>query len=264
MVANGEYDLAFSLGQACACSLALRTADLQLASFPFDWLADGTLPSRVDLLIHRFDLWLEKEDFVYNGRNPINGLGMFRNKKTGLNHLHDFADGPIEASHAKVVEKYARREKRLFDLIEKSRRVLVVYINSARTGVNKAPKLEDLVDARANLSRAFPGTTFDILHFSLNKDIPFDERSVACPADGVTEIQFDYYDENTDVRYADTARAILSLGISIRDYRTDAERRAYNLNGAMKKYKVRTRFGLFLAKTKDRLFGMFGRTRSMQ
>ena len=173
MVANGEYDLAFSLGQACACSLTLRTADLQLASFPFDWLADGTLPSRVDLLIHRFDHWLEKEDFVYNGRNPINGLGMFRNKKTGLNHLHDFADG-------------------------------------------------------------------------------------------VTEIQFDYYDENTDVRYADTARAILSLGISIRDYRTEAERRAYNLNDAMKKYKVRTRFGLFLAKTKDRLFGMFGRTRSMQ
>ena len=75
MHASREYDVAFSIGQACACSITLRTANLQFASFPFDWLADGTLHSRVDLLVHRFDRWLEKEDFVYIGRNPINEIG---------------------------------------------------------------------------------------------------------------------------------------------------------------------------------------------
>ena len=65
MVAGGQYDLVFSLGQACACSLTLRTANLQLASFPLDWLADGTLPSRVDLLIRRFDHWLDRKTHRY-------------------------------------------------------------------------------------------------------------------------------------------------------------------------------------------------------
>lgn len=261
MHASREYDVAFSIGQACAYSKTLRTANLQFASFPFDWLADGTLHSRVDLLVHRFDRWLEKEDFVYIGRNPINGLGIFHNKKTGLNYLHDFADGPIEASHAKVVKKYARREKRLFDLIEKSRRVLVVYINSARTDIKKAPTLEDLVNARADLSQAFPNTTFDFVYFIMDRSIPFDERSVTAPAEGVTEIRFDYYDEKKDVKSADTAQALTSLGMSVRDYRTKAERRAYKLKADLKKYRVNTRFGLLLAKTKEQIGGILRRHR---
>ena len=79
MEAKWEYDLAFSVGQACACSLTLRTARLQFASFPFDWLASSTLTRRIDLLVRRFDHWLEKEDFIYKGKNPVNGLGSFFN-----------------------------------------------------------------------------------------------------------------------------------------------------------------------------------------
>ena len=248
MVAGGQYDLVFSLGQACACSMTLRTANLQLASFPLDWLADGTLPSRVDLLIRRFDHWLDKEDFVYNGTNPINGLGMFRNRKTGLNHLHDFDDGPIENSHAQVVAKYARREKRLFDLLEKSRRVLIVYIDSVYQGGRHTPSLEDLVKARADMSAAFPGVSFDFIHFILNKDLPYDRRAVVSPAEGITEIRFDYHDDVTDVCFAAAADALRSLGISVRDYRTKAERKAYNLKKKMKKYGVNTRLGLFFAR----------------
>ena len=259
MVAGGQYDLVFSLGQACACSLTLRTANLQLASFPLDWLADGTLPSRVDLLIRRFDHWLDKEDFVYNGTNPINGLGMFRNRKTGLNHLHDFDDGPIESSHAQVVAKYARREKRLFDLVEKSRRVLIVYIDSSRKNGLMTPSLEDIVKARADMSAAFPNASFDFIHLILDRNIPFDRRAVTNPADGVTEIRFNYHDDVSDVCYTATADALRSLGISVRDYRTKAERKAHSLKRNMEKYKVNTRFELFLAKNKDRLCSLFRR-----
>ena len=258
MNAAREYDLAFSLGQACACSMALREANLQFASFPFDWIADGTLPSRVDILVSRFDRWLEKEDFVYNGKNPVNGLGMFRNRKTGFNHLHDFSDGPIENSLAQVVAKYARREKRLFELIGNTRRVLIVYINSVQNGITCAPSLEDLVKAREDISKAFPNAAFDIVHFSLDRSIPFDRRTITTPAEGVTEIRFDYHDKATDVRCADAARALLSLGISVRDYRTKAERKAYNLKTEMKRHKVKTRLGLIVAKSKERLRSFFG------
>ena len=256
MVAGGQYDLVFSLGQACACSLTLRTANLQLASFPLDWLADGTLPSRVDLLIRRFDHWLDKEDFVYNGTNPINGLGMFRNRKTGLNHLHDFDDRPIESSHAQVVAKYARREKRLFDLIEKAKRVLLVYIDKTMPG-GKPPTVEEIVKAREDMSQAFPGADFDFIHLVYDRDVPFEQRVVSHPCNGVTEIRFNYHDDKKDVNSPMAATAILSLGVSVRDYRTKAERKAYKLGQKMKKYNVNTRFGLFLAKAKERIGGIF-------
>ena len=257
MDARIEYDVVFSIGQACACSMTLRTAHLQFASFPFDWLADGTLPTRVDILIRRFSHWLDKEDFVYNGRNPANGLGMFRNAKTEINYLHDFADDSIESSYAQVAAKYARREKRLLDLIEKARHVLVVYINATRKGLRFAPSIEDVVRARADLSRAFPNASFDVVHFTLDRGIPFEERSVTTPAEGVTEIRFNYEHEVTDVNLEEAARALLSLGISVRDYRTESERRAYNLKADLKKYNVDTRFGLFLAKAKERIGGIF-------
>lgn len=248
MEANREYDLAFSVGQACACSLTLRTAHLQFASFPFDWMAGATLASRIDLLVRRFDHWLEKEDFVYKGKNPVNGLGSFFNQRTGLTHLHDFIDGPIEQSHAQVVAKYARREKRLLDLIEKSRRVLMVHIDSAKAGTERKPNLDEIVAARADMSKAFPGVTFDFVHFALDKDRPFDRRVVTCPAEGLTEIRFDYHSDISDVDYRLAARALLSLGVAVRDYRTDEERKAHKLKRQMEKYGAKTRLGLLWAK----------------
>ena len=248
METGAVYDLAFSLGQACACTQTLRTARLQFASFPFDWISKGSLSDRVQLLIRRFEGWLEKEDFVYNGTNPINGLGMFMNRRTGLKHMHDFADGPIEASYAEVIAKYARREKRLFDLIEKSRRVLILYIDSFRGGGALAPSLEDFVKARADMSKAFPGVSFDFVHFIIERDLPFERRVVAHPAEGVIEIRFDYHDDVKDVCCDDTARALVSLGIKVRDYRTRAERKAHELKKKMKKYGVNTRLGLLFAR----------------
>lgn len=258
MNATGEYDLAFSLGQACACSMTLRKANMQFASFPFDWLAGATLPSRVDILIHHFDRWMEKEDFVYDGTNPINGLGMFHNRKTGFKHLHDFSDGPIEDSLAQVVAKYARREKRLFDLLGKSMRVLAVYIDSSNKGGRQTPSIDDLVKARADMSAAFPGVSFDFIHFILDRDTPYDRRAVDSPAEGITEIRFNYHDDETDVCFSAVADSLRSLGISVRDYRTKAERKAHNLKMNMKKYKVNTRLGLLVAKAKERLRSMFG------
>ena len=263
METKQKYDLAFSVGQACACSLTLRTAHLQFASFPFDWIADATLASRIDLLIRRFDHWLEKEDFIYRGRNPVNGLGNFFNRRTGLTHLHDFADGPIEQSHAQVVAKYARREKRLFDLIKRSRRVLLVYIDSAKTGIERWPNLDEIVTARADMSKAFPGVTFDFVHLAIDKDKPFDRRVVTCPAEGLTEIRFDYRHDISDVDHRLAAHALLSLGIAVRDYRTSQERKAHKLKRQMEKYGAKTRWDLFWAKLRAngvQIFRPFRRT----
>lgn len=257
MTANTEYDLAFSLGQACACSTTLRAARLQFASFPFDWLSNASLEERTAVLISHFENWLVKDDFVYEGKNPENGMGAFLNRRTGFKHLHDFTDGPIEQSYDGVVAKYTRREKRLLGLIERSSRVLVVYIDRARPGGKPRPSLEEIARARADIAAAFPNAKFDMIHFILDRDVPYDNRIVTSPAEGITEIRFDYHNDMTDVNCSLTSKALVALGVSVRDYRTETERRAYKLRKNMKKYNVDTRFGLFLAKAKERLCRLF-------
>ena len=257
---NEKYDLAFSIGQACACSTTLRAARLQFASFPFDWLSRASLKERIAVLVQRFDHWLDKDDFIYEGINPENGMGTFLNRRTGFKHLHDFADGPIEQSHAEVVAKYARREKRLLGLIVKSNRVLVVYLDRARPGGNPRPTTDEIIEARADIAAAFPNAAFDMIHFIMDREIPYERRIVTRPAEGVTEIRFDYHNDMTDVSHTLTSKALLALGISVKDYRTDEERKAHKLRNQMKKYGVETRWGLFWAKLRAKVPFLRGRS----
>lgn len=250
-----KYDLVFSLGAACACSMVLRRAKLQFASFPLDWIARGTPVFRAGLVASRFDGWLEKDDFEYKGTNPINGLGMFRNRRTGLEHLHDFADAPIEESYDAVREKYRRRADRLFALADKARRILCVYISR--------PSMEpvgpgDLKEVRRILSGAFPRAAVDVVHLAHAPGRSPAERLSREIADGVFQIEFDYHDPVRDVAIERAARVLSDEGFAVKDYRTEAEKRAYALKKKMKKYGAKTRGGLLVAKIKRKVGRLFG------
>lgn len=268
MVAE-SYDLAFSLGQACACSLVLRTANLQFASFPLDWIARGSLTVRTELVASRFAGWLEKEDFVYEGTNPMNGLGVFVNRRTGFQHLHDFPDRPIEESFGEVREKFRRREERLLRALDGARRVLCVYI-SRPTGPDVSP--DELARCRRTLSGAFPNAAFDLVHLACEEGRPFSDCIVRKLSDGVTEVVFDYRDPKRDVMIEDAARAILELGVRVADPRSEAEKREFErlkakkhrdkrLRGKMAEYGVSSRAGLAVAQFAEAVRRLFGRPR---
>lgn len=250
------YDLAFSLGHACACSMTLRAAKLQFASFPLDWITGGTIATRASLVASCFDGWMEKDDFEYLGTNPKNGLGMFKNRKTGFTHLHDFPDAPIESSLAEVSEKHRRRAQRLTRLISSAKNVLVVYLSRPK----ETPQpISEFTDGLDTLRRRFPSVNFDIVRFICDNDRPFGERLVSHPAEHVTEISFDYRDPRRDANMELTAQALIDLGVSVKDYRSAAERKAYDLKRKMKRYGVNTRTGLFFARLKARILHMLGR-----
>ena len=262
------YDLAFSLGQACACSLVLRTANLQFASFPLDWIARGSLSFRAELVASHFAGWLEKEDFVYEGTNPMNGLGIFVNRRTGFRHLHDFPDRPIEESFDEVREKFRRREERLCRALDGARRVLCVFI-SRPTGPEVSP--DELARCRKTLSGAFPNATFDIVHLACEEGRPFNDRLVREISEGITEIVFDYRDPKRDVMIEDAARAILELGVRVADPRSEAEKREFErlkakkwrdkrLRRKMEKYGVSSRAALALAQVASAVRRLFART----
>ncbi|MBR4653108.1 MAG: hypothetical protein IKO72_07080 [Kiritimatiellae bacterium] len=272
--ADRHYDFVFSLGQACPCSMTLRMANLQFASFPLDWIRGGTLGTRTDLVVSRFAGWLEPEDFEYHGVNPKNGLGIFENRRTGFSHLHDFDPGPIERSLDKVREKYRRRSERFYQMLERGGRMLCVYICRS---AGPELQLQEIDGCLRSLSRAFPRASFDFLLLAREEGVPFAERKISSPAPGVTRIAFDYYDPERDVALELAAQAIVELGVTAVDYRTDAERsafardrmrqdrdrkRKFRLKRKMEKYGVDTRLGLFIARVKDRLGRLFGRRRA--
>ena len=251
---HGEYDLVFGIGQACTCSQTLRKAGLQLSSFPMDWANDADPVHNCEIVASHFDHWLDKDDFVYVKHNPVNGLGIFRNKRTNFMHPHDFADGPIEQSYDAVAAKYRRRIERLLQLIGAARRVLAVCI--VRPAMPRV-SADDMSKCRAILSSAFPGVSFDVLFFNFAADTALENRKVSSPAEGVTTIEFDYRDPVHDVSVPQTSEAVKALNLRARDYRTDAERKAHvqaerrkKLEKKFKRYGVHSRLGLFFAKLK--------------
>ena len=46
---TGKYDLILPIGEACSCSQSLRTAGLQFASFPWDWIAMHNIHNLIEL-----------------------------------------------------------------------------------------------------------------------------------------------------------------------------------------------------------------------
>jgi len=250
-----RYDVAFSLGAACACSSALRCAKLQFGSFPLDWIAGSTVVQRAALVASRFDGWLDKDDFAYDGKNQINGLGIFKNRRTGFTHLHDFSDGPIDDSYAKVVKKYKRRESRLFSLCDCARRILCVYIS--RPSGRDVPD-EELHEARLTMSRAFPSAYVALVHFRCEHGRRPSDRLVHRPEDGICQIVFDYDDPERDVNIKEVAAVLVEDGYTVTDYRTAAEKRAYKLGLKMKKYGVHSYAELVWARVKAQIGRCFG------
>ena len=243
------YDLAFSIGAACHCSICLRTADLQLASFPFDWLTRGPVALRAKIIASGFAGWIAKEDFTYLGRNEVNGLGRYRNEKTGIVYLHDFSDGPVEDSYDAVREKYARRTARLLRLLGKSRRVLALYVDSSSGREGSHASADELSAARRTLAAAFPGAAFDVVHFRHRPGVAPEAAVIERPCEGIVEVSFDYYDPVTNVRFHDVAKILRGvLGVRVRDYRTRKERKAYERRRLEKKYGKLS--GLALAKAR--------------
>jgi len=268
------YDLVFSLGQACACSLTLRQAGLQFASYPLDWVSGGTIVSRARLIATHFDGWLEPADFEYLGRNPKNGLGIYVNRRSGFRHPHDFPDKPLASSFDRVRKKYDRRVQRFFGHVARARRALAVYISRP----DEPPTgNDDLAAARETLTNAFPGVLFDLVHFAFSPGVPFTARKVVPLSDGITQISFDYRDPIRDVMIEDTAQALVELGVVAKDWRSEDDRRAFadykqkedarrkreiKLRRKMEKYGVTTRIGLLCARLVEpfaRLRRRFGR-----
>ena len=253
-----EYDLAFSLGFACACSQSLRDNGLQTASFPFDWVLTTGLGASVDMLTRGFDGWFAREDLRLWDVRISGGYvsRVYRDVRHGFVFAHDFTNvEPIETHYAAAKARYDRRAKRLLERIGAAKRVLAVYV-----GHPAEPRIpdEDLVSARRRLADRFPGVQIDLLYFFEDPDCRTTESFD--PAEGVRAVRMDYrtYSEGVvmHVCNVEPIRAYLRGHVTVPDGRTDEERRAFA--AARRRARLlrygKTRLGSLVNRKLHRLF----------
>lgn len=230
------YDLVFGVGNACSCSQAIRAAELQFASFPFDWNVcriEDDLPVRAELLCNDFAHWLDKDDLKFISQNAERAeMDVYENQRTRFLFLHDFEWGvPLDVSYGPVREKYRRRIQRLMTMIRASRRVLVVRLD--RPDQRVPTTVEACSELRRRLAEHFVGVSFDVVLLSLERGRAFADRRVERPSAGVIRIAFDYTSAVPGapayLTASDLTGAALASVARIRDYRTPQERRDYEL-----------------------------------
>lgn len=256
---TGEYDLIFSIGEACSCSQSIRAARLQYASFPWDWLLLPTLPGRARMICEGFGDWLLEEDMR---RISDNGdTDQYENTRNGILFYHDFPKGvPLAESFPAVKAKYDRRIARLTRLIEEAKRpILVVRVDSPAKASVPAT-LDDCRLCREMLSRRWPGKSFEMCLFSMDRGRRFSDRLEEEPEEGLLHVAFDYASRVPDApAFAvdlPTMGAFLRARFSVRDYRTPGEMREYKALRKRRKYAkegVRGFWGLLLKRARKHL-----------
>ena len=162
-----KYDLIFSIGAACSCTEALRENALQYESYPFDWLFGSSCLDRMDILISRFERWINYEDLIkldYTNGDKKNPCDVYKNTYNSIVFNHDFPENiPLSESYNQVKQKYDRRINRLINNIKQSNRILLVYIETP----NAEEKLANYIELEKKLSElnsVYSDKTFDLLY----------------------------------------------------------------------------------------------------
>ena len=214
-VLREKYDFIFPLGAACSCTQVLRAAGLQYRSLPFDWLYGSNVEARSRIVASGFDTWLCKENMAHVGYFNLDEKRklIYRNSLTGIIFNHDFLEGEeFDESFRKVSDKYNRRIERLLGAIRNSRTVLAVFLDSPDTATIADD--EELIAARRNLSEAFPGVKFNLLYLHNLDDVPYGERRVERPGEGILKLMYCYNAFNQRFPYqVDISALALQLSV---------------------------------------------------
>lgn len=192
-VLREKYDFIFPLGAACSCTQVLRAAGLQYRSLPFDWLYGSNVVARSQIVASGFETWLRKENMAHVGYFNLDEKRklIYRNSLTGIIFNHDFLEGEeFDESFRKVSAKYNRRIERLLGAIRNSRTVLAVFLDSPDTAIIADD--EELIAARRNLEAAFPGVKFNLLYLHNLDEVPYGERRVESPGEGILKLMYCY------------------------------------------------------------------------
>jgi len=231
------YDVVFSIGSTCRCSMALREGRLQYYSFPFDWTGGPTANEKVSLLCRDFKGWMRRESFVQVSENKYDHSAHWLDKDLGYVFVHEFdTRSTIDEQLPVVRERLMARGRRLQSLIAKASRVLVVYIEAPEF---QHEDRESLLRARGQLMRKWPDAEFDMLMITHEENRGWRDFSDAS-TEGVRLVTFDIKDrherDGSWVIDHVTVGKWLARYYVVVDYRTPEERAQWARREREKKF----------------------------
>ncbi|MCM1297593.1 MAG: papain-like cysteine peptidase [Muribaculaceae bacterium] len=197
MSGNKKYDFVFGIGEACSCTQVLRACNLQLASYPFDWLFGSDFIGRCNILANGFDKFLEKDEleFSYEERNI--SCVAYRNKYNDITFNHDFnKDTPFDAMYNEVKNKYDRRIKRLLENINHANTVLIVYIE---VPTNNHPRVlnDEIINGYNIIKSKYNNKNIDLIYIK-NHSTKYETEKLT---NNITIITKDYKNKDTNIDY---------------------------------------------------------------
>ncbi len=177
-----QYDLIFSMGEACFCADMLRKFGLRIFSAPFDWMAGSNLSERFQLFLNDFNRFIEKQDFVYIDKryNPL-PRDIYKNNHTGITFNHDFPmNGNFDETFYDVQKKYHHRINRLLKTIQQEKNVLIVYIEQPFSQMQQ-PDIDEMTILLEKANAKYPDTNIDLLYIKHNIEMKSGEYKIYHP-----------------------------------------------------------------------------------
>ena len=224
-----KYDLAFGCGFSCGVTQALREADMQFASFPFDWTATPSFPRAARMVATDFAHWMDRDDLeLVDVRHSGINKRIYLNRRTGFGFVHDFSLFMAEDdAFAFESAKYARRIDRFGKALAASRRVLAVCAECPLLGPLKA---ETLAETKRIFETRYRNAAFDLVYFHAVDGAT--EARVESDADGVTVVGCEYrkyMPDGTLHHEIDNSQiaAFLKANFAVPDTRSDEAKAKY-------------------------------------
>ena len=188
---KAKYELIYSLGHDCACTIYLNKFGLRSYAGPFDWIntpsaVDADFQTKIMCILNDFNDFLNPMDFQFLPKNPTmfndERCDYYENIKTGFWFFHDFpVDVPFDDSFPKVKESYQKRISRFYKEIKKNNRILFIWFSYHFISDNKL-----LIDLCNKVCKKFD-KQIDFLFIEHNESLPLGKSKKTVISPNITK-----------------------------------------------------------------------------
>lgn len=159
-----NYDIVIPLGTFCAASYHLRQNDLQVESYPFDWMGFDTVKIGAEIVANDCKDFFVKERLVRDEGDNGNHIPYVQVPEHYLFYHCIDKDLSFDEACKKAKAMFDRRIKRLYENVNKAKNVLFVAAH------NNPVTQQEAIDAQSILAKKFPKQNIDLLVIDCKDD----------------------------------------------------------------------------------------------
>ncbi len=181
---NKTYDVVIPFGRTCAAAMYSIERGFRRCSLPFDWVGTPNIGMLVEFILNGFADFMVPERLEY--MEPLKGFppdihhDYYRDPTNQFLTFHDFRKGiPMAEERVVVKERYDRRIKRLYEILESPTKKLLF-----RWAYDDLPSTETLIESVTALRNRFSQGEIDLLFMNSVKDFKGIEMISVAP--GIT------------------------------------------------------------------------------